>query len=157
MGVSGSGKTTIGKALAAELGWQFVDGDDLHPAANVAKMALAIPLNDEDRKPWLLQIRRLIQEEEGGGRSMVVACSALKQVYREFLNEGTHIRWVFLDGPATVIRERLKRRNHPFMKSELLGSQLEALEAPGNALVVNIVPPVEDVVRKIRDGLGLGQ
>jgi len=88
---------------------------------------------------------------------MVVACSALKQAYREFLNEGTHVRWVFLDGPAAVIRERLKGRSHPFMKSELLGSQLEALEAPGNALVVDIAPPVQEVVRKIRDGLGLDQ
>ncbi len=157
MGVSGSGKTTIGKALAADLGWEFVDGDDLHPAANVEKMASAVPLDDNDRKPWLLRIRKLIQEEEGGGRSVVVACSALKQAYRDFLDEGTDIRWVFLDGPAAVIRERLTRRSHPFMKSELLDSQLETLEAPGNALVVDIVPPVEEVVRKIRDGMGLRQ
>jgi gluconokinase len=155
MGVSGSGKTTVGTALARELGWRFVDGDGLHSVANVEKMAQGIPLNDADRKPWLLAIRSLIQDSEGHGRDLVVACSALKQDYRDYLNSGTHICWVFLTGAPQLIRERLKKRKDHFMKSALLDSQLETLEPPRDAVIVDIAPPTDAVVRFIREGLGI--
>ena len=155
MGVSGSGKTTVGTALATELGWKFIDGDDLHPAENVAKMARGIPLDDVDRAPWLLAVRNVIQEQEASSHDIVVACSALKQRYRDFLAEGTHIRWVFLAGSAAVIRARLVHRTGHFMKSVLLDSQLESLEIPGDALMVEIRSPVPDTVRSIRRGLGI--
>jgi gluconokinase len=155
MGVSGSGKTTIGTALARELGWRFVDGDELHPAANVGKMAQGIPLNDADRQPWLSAIRTLIQDYEAKRQDLIVACSALKQDYRNSLNSGTHIRWVFLTGSRQLIRERLTQRAHHFMKSALLDSQLETLETPRDALIVNVAPPIDVVVRFIRQGLGI--
>src|SRR4051812_3251140 len=112
MGVSGSGKTTVGFALAGEQGWRFVDGDDLHPAANVEKMARGIPLDDADRWPWLLAIRNVIQEAESKSGNLIVACSALKQAYRDYLNSGTHIRWIFLTAAPELIRERLRQRGH---------------------------------------------
>jgi gluconokinase len=155
MGVSGSGKTTVGMALARELGWSFVDGDDLHPAANVEKMARGIALDDADRRPWLLAIRNLIQESEAGGRNLVVACSALKEDYREYLKSGTHIGWVFLTGAPQLIRDRLMQRAHHFMKSALLDSQLETLEPPRDALAVNVAPPVDELVKTIREKLAL--
>ena len=153
MGVSGSGKTTVGTALANELGWKFIEGDELHPTANISKMALGIPLDDADRAPWLLAIRNVIQEQEASGNSIVVACSALKQSYREYLREGTHIRWVFLAGGAETIRERLEHRAGYFMKSGLLDSQLESLEVPNDALAIDLTKPVPDIVRSIRQRL----
>jgi gluconokinase len=155
MGVSGSGKTTVGTALSRELGWSFVDGDDLHPAANVQKMARGVALDDADRRPWLLAIRNLIQESEARDRNLVVACSALKEDYREYLNSGTHIRWVSLTGAPRLIRDRLNLRVHHFMKSVLLKSQLETLEPPSDALVVDVAPPVDEIVKTIREKLAL--
>ena len=155
MGVAGSGKTTVGTLLASELGWRFIDGDDLHSAANVEKMSRGVPLDDSDRRPWLLSIRNLIHGCESDGQSVVVACSALKQDYRDFLNDGTHIRWVFLAGSAQMIRDRLIHRMHHFMKSELLDGQLEILEVPHDALVIDIASTVPEIVKSIRQGLGV--
>ena len=155
MGVSGSGKTTIGSALAAELGWEFADGDDLHPKANVEKMARGVPLDDADRMPWLQAVHDLILSMQENGQSVVVACSALKQDYRNVLNAGTHIRWVYLHGSQALIRERMLSRTDHFMKSTLLNSQLQTLEAPRDALLVDISPPAEEIIATIRRALGL--
>ena len=155
MGVSGSGKTTVGTSLARELGWQFVDGDDLHPAANVEKMAHGIPLNDADRQPWLAAIRTVIQQSERTGQDLIVACSALKHEYRNYLSSGTNIRWIFLNGAPELIHERLSERAHHFMKSALLDSQLETLEPPRDALIIDIAPPVHSIIKLIRERLAI--
>jgi gluconokinase len=156
MGVSGVGKTTIGKALAGELGWRFLEGDDLHPAANVAKMAEGVPLTDEDRAPWLEQLRGLISQALEQGENVVLACSALRRSYRQRLAvDPARVRWVYLTAPAEVIADRLRRRTGHFMPPSLLESQLAALEAPDDALVVDVTPGPAEVVGFIRAGLGL--
>jgi gluconokinase len=156
MGVSGVGKTTIGKALAGELGWRFLEGDDLHPAANVAKMAAGVPLTDEDRAPWLEQLRGLISQALEQGENVVLACSALRRSYRQRLAvDPARVRWVYLTAPAEVIADRLRRRTGHFMPPSLLESQLAALEAPDDALVVDVTPGPAEVVGFIRAGLGL--
>jgi gluconokinase len=154
MGVAGSGKTTIGIMLAEQLGWKFVDGDDLHPATNKEKMLRGIPLTDEDRQPWLVSIRRTVQNFESKDESVIVACSALKQVYRDILNSGTNISWIYLRGTRELIRDRLEQRSGHFMKSILLESQLQALEEPEDAMVVDIDPSPSEIVKEIRSGLG---
>ena len=116
MGVSGSGKTTIGTALAEQLGWAFLDGDDWHPPQNVAKMSAGTPLTDEDRWPWLDRLNAELRAREAKGDSAVLACSALKEVYRERLSRGlTDWRLVFLHGSAEILRERLAARKHHYM------------------------------------------
>ncbi len=147
MGVSGSGKSTVGAALARALEWPFFDGDKFHPEANVAKMSAGQPLTDEDREPWLRRIHKLIADKFGEGRSVVVACSALKDSYRKILRgELRGVRFVYLKGDARLIEERMKARPGHFMKPEMLQSQLDALEPPSGAVVVNIDKPLDDVV-----------
>ena len=156
MGVSGVGKTTIGKALAGELGWRFLEGDDLHPAVNVAKMAAGVPLTDEDRAPWLEHLRVLIAGALEQGEDVVLACSALRRSYRERLAvHPSHVRWVYLTAPAEVIADRLRARKGHFMPVSLLESQLTTLEAPDDALVVDVTLVPTAVVAFIRSGLGL--
>jgi gluconokinase len=156
MGVSGVGKTTIGKALAGELGWRFLEGDDLHPAGNVAKMAAGIPLTDEDRAPWLEQLRGLIAQALEQGEDVVLACSALRRSYRQRLAvDPARIRWVYLTAPAEVIKGRLRARTGHFMPVSLLESQLATLEAPDDALMVDVTPGPAEVVAFIRAGLGV--
>lgn len=149
MGVSGSGKTTIGTLLAGRLGTVFADADDYHPAANKAKMAAGHPLNDEDRQPWLEKLNGLLRrwhESETGG---VLACSALKEKYRETLASGMpvgSVKFVLLDGSKELIAERLAQRHHEYMNPNLLDSQLATLERPKDALrVVNDKAPAEIV------------
>jgi gluconokinase len=127
MGASGSGKTTVGQALAARLGWAFADGDDLHPAVNVAKMASGHALTDADREPWLAAVAAQIDAWSSAGVSGVMACSALRRRYRERLPPGA--RFVFLDVPRDVLAERMRQRHH-FMPVNLLDSQLATLEPP---------------------------
>ena len=156
MGVTGSGKTTVGEKLAAELGWTFSDADDLHPVANKAKMRAGIPLTDDDRWPWLLAVRQVIEQALRDNRGAIIACSALKAAYRDVLAGGLEpIRFVLLDGDPAVLKARLVQRRHEFMNPALLESQIDTLERPPNAIVIDIEPPLDEQVRRIRRALGV--
>ena len=153
MGVSGSGKSTIGRALATELSWPFLDADSLHPQANVAKMASGIPLTDEDRWPWFDRIVAEMRRYAAAGKHVVVACSALKQAYRDRLAAGGDVRVVYLKGDAATIQPRLAGRKGHFMPPSLLASQFATLEEPTNAIVVEIVKPIAGQVATITRAL----
>ncbi len=158
MGVSGSGKTTIGTLLAKREGTMFADADDYHPAANKAKMASGQPLNDEDRQPWLETLNRLMLGWYESGKGGVLACSALKEKYRTTLASGMPkgtVTFVLLDGSKEMIAERLAARKHEFMNAKLLESQFATLETPQDALcVVNDRAP-EMVVDEILQHVGV--
>jgi gluconokinase len=153
MGVSGSGKSTIGEMLATRLGWDYEDGDRFHPASNVAKMSAGQPLTDEDRWPWLRAIADEIDRVCEAGRHAVIACSALKRIYRDILVHGRNdVRIIYLDGTEALIASRLARRKGHFMPPGLLASQFKTLEPPGegeNPLTVSIDAPVEAIVDDI--------
>ena len=153
MGVSGCGKTKVGKALARELQWRFVDADDLHPASNVAKMASGIPLTDDDRWPWLDRIVAEMQRASAAGEHIVVACSALRQAYRDRLAAGGDVRVVYLKGDAATIEPWIARRKGHYMPPSLLPSQFAALEEPKDAIVVDIREPLEAKVAMITHAL----
>ncbi len=156
MGVAGSGKTTIGVQLSNELGWRFNDADDFHPPANIAKMASGVPLNDDDRQPWLNAIRHHIAVCLRDGESAVVTCSALKERYRaEITPDPERVKLVYLKGGRDLLLARLSARESHFMKPQMLESQLAALEEPANALVVGIEPSPAEIVAIIRKGLSL--
>jgi gluconokinase len=151
MGVTGTGKTTVGKQLAADLGWELADADDFHPPANREKMHAGIPLTDDDRRPWLQALHGAIAQALHEGHGLVVACSALKASYREALAGGlSDVRFVLLDGDREVLEARLAHRHHEFMNPALLDSQIQTLERPADALVVDIDMPVAEQVRRIR-------
>ena len=151
MGVSGSGKTTIGERLAARLGARFLDADDFHPPQNVAKMAAGVPLTDEDRSPWLTRLNEALR----GERSAVLACSALKEKYRKTLREGVaDFRIVHLKGSYDFIHARLATRRHRYMPASLLASQFATLEPPADALEVDVTQDVDACVAKIAEALG---
>jgi gluconokinase len=150
MGVSGSGKTTIGHLLAVRMGWAFVDADDHHPPANVAKMARGEPLTDQDRMPWLARLRAMVDDALTKDAPMVLACSALKQRYREILGVGDpHLALVYLRGDEARIAERMRARSDHFFQPALLHSQFEALEEPEDALVVDVDATPEDITSAI--------
>jgi carbohydrate kinase (thermoresistant glucokinase family) len=153
MGVSGSGKSTVGPALAAELNWPFLDADTLHPPANVAKMASGIPLTDADRWPWFDRIVAEMRRYAAAGKNVVIACSALKQAYRDRLASGGSLRVVYLKGDAETIAPRLAERRGHFMPLSLLASQFATLEEPDNAIVVDIREPVAAQVAAITRAL----
>lgn len=155
MGVTGSGKTTVGKALAKSLNWQFADADDFHPSANVAKMHAGIPLDDADRAPWLATLQTQIDKWLQAGTDAVLACSALKQAYREQLEVSSDVRVVYLRGSRELIVERLKDRHGHYMDPNLLPSQFATLEEPRNAIVVDVDASVPDIVGHIRTALSL--
>lgn len=157
MGVSGSGKSTVGKVLAEQLGWPFIEGDDYHPAANVAKMRRGDPLTDADRRPWLDALRGTVDETCDRGVNAVLACSALKHAYQEYLarDEPECVHYVYLHGSEELIRQRLAARTGHFMDPNLLHSQFEALEPPTDAVRVDIAPPVPEIVAEIRKKLKL--
>jgi gluconokinase len=155
MGVTGAGKTTIGRALAASLGWEFHDGDDLHTDASKRKMHQGIPLDDADRAPWLIAIRKLIEAMLASGRNGVVACSALKQAYRdEIVVDPNLVKIVYLKGSKEVLAERLRDRSGHFMNPDLLQSQFDTLEEPHDAIVVDVAAAPEAIVDEIRSLLG---
>jgi gluconokinase len=157
MGVSGSGKTTVGKELAHQLGWTFVDADDFHPPANVAKMHRGEPLTDKDRRPWLAAIHERLLEAYLRHENVVLACSALKHAYRDYLQheDPDRIYFVYLRGSEELIRQRLAARKGHFMNPALLHSQFETLESPEDAIEVDITPPPHEIAANIRRKLGL--
>ena len=154
MGVSGSGKSTVGASLARRLECPFLDADDFHPAANVEKMKHGIPLNDEDRMPWLRRLHEELEHRLGSGASVVLGCSALKESYRKILEEGlSRIDFVFLDVDQLTLKERLGKRKDHFFPKELLESQFAALERPSDAIAVDARLPFQDVVEQIVNAL----
>ena len=153
MGVSGTGKTTVGRLLAHDLGWPFYEGDDYHSAANVEKMGHGIPLTDADRDGWLTALRALI---DGISGSAVLACSALKATYRDRLAAGRDdVRFVHLTGDPALLRRRLEERRGHYMPASLLDSQLATLEAPADAITVDVGGTPEAIVAAIRRALGI--
>lgn len=153
MGVSGAGKTFIGRKLAERLGWEFADADDYHPPENVAKMSAGTPLDDADRAPWLVALHGLLRDSPG---PLVLACSALKETYRDTLRgELNGIAFVYLDAPAAAIRERLEQRKGHYMPAALLDSQFAALEVPAAALKVDALLGPEEITEVIMTELGL--
>ena len=156
IGVTGCGKTTVGTMLANVCGWDFHDADDFHPAENVAKMKSGAPLNDEDRWPWLERLNTFLLDSERQGKSLVLACSALKQVYRDCLARGcAAARFVFLDGEIELIRARLAARQGHYMNPKLLDSQFAILERPREALRLDLVQSPAELVRSIRERLAV--
>jgi gluconokinase len=157
MGVSGVGKTTLARALAEQLGWRFVEGDDFHPEGNVVKMAAGVPLTDEDRAPWLERLRQLVAQALERGEDVVMTCSALRRSYRERLTvDPSRIRWVYLKAPRAVLSSRMLGRTGHFMPPSLLDSQLATLEAPEGVLEVDVgTGSVPELVSRLRAGLGL--
>jgi len=153
MGVCGCGKTTVGRALADALDWPFVDADTLHPQQNVAKMASGVPLTDEDRWPWFDRIVAEMQRYAASGGHAVIACSALKQAYRDRLASGGSVRFVYLKGDAAIIEPRLAGRTGHFMPPALLASQFATLEEPTDAIVIDIAQPVAAQVTAISRAL----
>ena len=129
-GVSGAGKTTIGKLLARELGWRFIEADDFHPRANVVKMHSGHPLTDEDRWPWLDRLRKQIKRSVAAGENAVLACSALKRAYRDRLRVGEEVKFVYLRGDFALVEKQLRSRRRHFMDPDLLQSQFDDLEEP---------------------------
>jgi gluconokinase len=150
MGVSGVGKTTIGIALARELGWRYLDADDFHPPENVAKMAAGTPLEDADRWPWLRRINHELLALDVQNESVVLSCSALKERYREILRDGLkRFEIVYLHGEFELIRVRAESREHRFMPASLLKSQFAALQPPRDAIAVDVATPPEASVAAI--------
>ena len=157
MGVAGAGKTAVGESLVGRLGWRFYDGDDFQPAANVRKMSSGQALTDEDRRPWLEFLHTLIVQQEAAGASAVVACSALKERYRQRLLAGTReTHLVYLRGSHPLIARRLAARRGHFFDPGLLASQFEALEEPVNAVVVDVDADIESITDTIIVSLSLG-
>ncbi len=155
MGVSGAGKTTVGRALAASLGWEFHDGDDLHTEASKLKMHRGIALDDADRAPWLAAIRKLIESMLADRRNGVVACSALKRSYRiELVVDANAVKVVYLKGSEQVMAARLRHRVGHFMNPDLLQSQFDTLEEPADAIVVDASMAPEAIVNAVRAALG---
>ena len=150
MGVSGSGKTTVGQAIASALGWDFYDADDFHPPENISKMENGIPLTDTDRAPWLAALHDLIESCLTRNRPGVLACSALKERYRQKLLEGNEgVRLIYLKGGYEQIWSRMAARKDHYMKPEMLKSQFDALEEPADALVIDISLSIDEIVQEI--------
>ena len=153
MGVSGCGKTAVGRVLAADLGWPFLDADDYHPEANVAKMAAGTPLTDADRWPWLDRLASEMAAVNERGANAVFACSALKQAYRDRFGRAGEVRFVHLQGDRDTIAARLTARSHRYMPPSLLASQFATLEEPEEAIVVDVRDAIPAQTARIRAAL----
>jgi gluconokinase len=154
MGVTGSGKTTVGRLLAAELGWNYYDADDFHSPANVEKMKQGFPLDDADRQPWLETLRNLIRDCLERSENCILACSALKESYRDYLLLSDEVYLVYLRGDYDLIKQRLADRRGHYMNPKLLDSQFAILEEPQGHLVVEVSLPTAEIVKTIREQLG---
>jgi gluconokinase len=155
-GVSGAGKTTVGKLLARELHWPFIEADDFHPAANIEKMSSGQPLTDEDRWPWLERLREEIEHSLAAGKNAVLACSALKRAYRDRLRVSNEVKFVFLRGNYALVEKQLRSRRGHFMNPALLQSQFDDLEEPQpneNALTIELGRSPEEIVSEIETKL----
>jgi len=155
MGTTASGKTTIGSLLAKRLGWEFVDADDFHPPANVEKMKHGIPLTDADREPWLNALHDKIAQWSAAGRNVVLACSALKQSYRDKLRASSDVKFVYLKGSYELFSQRVLTRKGHFAKQDLIASQFATLEEPTDAITVDAAPSPEQIVGEVRRRLGV--
>jgi gluconokinase len=155
MGVAGSGKTAVGKKVAEKLNWTFLDADNFHPPANIEKMKLGIPLNDDDRVPWLQRLHDELQHQLTQRHSVILACSALKESYRNTLRDHISLlTFVHLDVDAETIRNRLQHRTAHFFPKELMESQFATLEKPKDAVIVDARKPLDAVVDQVIHSLG---
>jgi gluconokinase len=155
MGVTGSGKTTVGRLLAEDLGWTYFDADDFHSEPNIEKMKGGIPLNDADRKPWLESLRELVRDYLIRSEDAVLACSALKASYREFLLLDQSVKLVYLKSDYQLIRERLEQRRGHYMDPALLDSQFDTLEEPQECLRIDAASDPPAILRTIRSSLSI--
>ena len=155
MGVAGSGKTTIGSLLARELGWDFYDADDFHSESNRAKMTHGIALTDEDRASWLMSLRELINQNIQRNTQAVLACSALKNSYRNILKVSEQVKFIYLQGTYEQIKIRLSNRTRHFMSADMLDSQFHTLEEPQNVLTIDITHTPQEIISIIRKGFNL--
>ena len=156
MGISGSGKTTVGALLARRLGWTYFEGDEFHSPANIEKMSRGIALDDADRLPWLVGIKKAIDDCVARGEHAVVACSALRERYRRMLSaQLPEIRFVYLKGSPEIIRQRMNVREGHYMKAGMLESQLASLEEPDDAIVANIALSPQAIVSHVESELGM--
>ena len=156
--VSGAGKTTVGKLLARQLRWQFIEADDFHPAANIEKMRSGRPLTDEDRWPWLERLRQQIERSLAAGENAVLACSALKRAYRDRLRVNDEVKFVFLRGDHALVEKQLRSRHGHFMDANCLQSQFDDLEEPQpdeNVLTIELGRPPEEIADRIEAKLNL--
>jgi len=151
MGVTGSGKSTVGNLLAQQLGWRFFEGDDFHSPDNIQKLRRGEPLSDEDRKPWLEAIREAIRAAIDRGENAVIACSALKKSYRKVLQMGGQVDFVYLKASMSLIEERLKNRVGHFMNPSLIQSQFATLQEPGEGLKIDAGLSPAEIVQVIRN------
>jgi len=155
MGVEGSGKTSVGQLLAQTLGWRFVDADDFHSASNKEKMSRGVPLDDADRGPWLCAIHDFVVDQTRKGRNVVLACSALKQSYRQQLQQGMEMKIVFLKGSFELFYSRLQKRQAHFARETLLASQFASLEEPTGAVTIDASLAESEIVKQIKSTLQL--
>src|SRR5258708_36094283 len=157
MGPAGSGKTTVGELLAAQLKWAFAGGDNFHSPANIEKMSRGIPLSDDDRIPWRHSIRSAMMQWEAQGRNVVLACSALKRRYRDLLQINSNVKLVYLKGSYELFRERLRARKGHYAGEQILAGQFADLEEPTDAITIDAAQSPEQIVAEIRNRLVLSE